>query len=229
MTQSNGETQVGTEQQQQQTETAVVKQPNWDEMFGGLADKLGGKLDTLTQTVTTGLTPREQEEPEPDVEAMTNVDLTNYILRKMGDFMKSSLTESLKPVNEQINGLRTDYTVTSAKTEIAELRAQYKDFGDWQTEMVDLAKENPGLANAGIRRLYLLARAEAPDKASQLDRKYNPSPERPKLPFSMTPGEGGRPGSSNGTTVLTREEAGKAAFEEVAARHPVLAALQGMH
>lgn len=113
--------------------------------------------------------PEEEDEPEPsptDLETMDRAEYARYIT---GQVIKE-LKTVLKPVEQKVN--QVDQTVVAQRlaTEVTELSARHKDFYEWQDEMLAIQRENPTLS---VSRLYALAKAENPAKATELAKKYS--------------------------------------------------------
>jgi hypothetical protein len=206
------------------------KQPDWsgfisalDKLPASLADKLGNKFDSLEGTVKSVAAPPPP--PPPNYEEMSNAELVAHMTGSLTDriskLIEEKLAGALNPLTEHLNKLQTTVITGNAKTEVAQLREKHKDFADWKDEMVALAKEHPTL---GFQQVYQLARANNPAKAGELDLKYNPPPPKPPPRFGGFAPSGTAKGE---TPVLKGEAAGRAAYEEVMARHPgILPALQ---
>jgi hypothetical protein len=108
---------------------------------------------------------RPVEEPEdrsgdspPDLESMTNTDLTRYIvqgvLKELGPLVK----KEVEPIGERLQAVETAAQASLRKTvseQIAGLSARYPDFPQYEQEMIALRKGNPGLS---LEQLYVLAR-----------------------------------------------------------------------
>lgn len=205
--------------------------PNWTEFLGSienLNNSLGGRLDTVVETVrTASQTPAAAEEP-PDYESMSRVELVGHIMSGVADTIQAQLSEALRPFVEQLNGLQSNVVTRSVSQEIETLRTAHRDFNDWKTEMVEISKVHPTLT---VKQIYNLARSEFPDKAKTLDAKFaDPAPR----PIFRPRGFGGLPPGAPGSTStdskpISAADAGREAYREVAQRHPgVLAALENM-
>lgn len=201
--------------------------PDWEAFIrgmDGLNQNLGGKFDALLNEVRTSRPqPPADPEPEPsDLDAMTNSELFAHMMGKMTKAFEGMLDGKLGPVVGHINNLTTTMTTDSVTREMNTLKESAKDFQDWNTEMIDLAKEHPSL---GVKDLYHLARSRNPAKTEELTKKYAPPP--PKKPNAFG-GLGPAPNGKGGTSpVLSALEAGREAYREVSERHPgVFAPLQ---
>lgn len=197
--------------------------PNWSEFVEGLNklnDSLGNKLDGIRNTVTETTRPPPPEPPNYDT--MSNAELVAHVTGSLHGTIQETIQSALKPLMEQVSGMQSDLVRTNGSIELKELRASHKDFGDWKDEMIGLAKQH---ASLGFRDVYLLARANNPEKARQLDLKYNPPVPKPKPFGGLTSSGNGRAGEPP----LRGEEATKAAYREVMERHQgILPALQDL-
>lgn len=203
------------------TPTPPPATPDWGAFASSLDtlnSQLGGKLDTLVDQVRSASTPADPDPDPVDLDALSRQELVAHVVGSMTKTFETLLADKLNPVLERVNTVHTDVVVDRAKSEIGSLRAEHKDFSDWNTEIVGLAKQHPSLS---ITECYRLAKVSNPAKATELDRKYNPPAPPARKPFSFTPGNTG----NNGTKVLSAEQAGREAYTEVAARHPGVLAL----
>ncbi len=198
----------------------------WDKFAEGLTqlnESLAPRLDALRQDVRSmpeSLRPPPPAEAPPDYDSMTNGDLATHIISTVGRTIEQAIAKSLEPVMSRVNETQQTQFKSSVESEMKELSSAHKDFGDWKPEMIALAKSHPTL---GLSDLYRLAKASAPEKATTLDAKYNPKPPPPTRWGGLTPALGGSNGSAK---PLSREEASRSAYAEVASRHPgILAAL----
>jgi len=199
-----------------------------------LTQELGTRLDGLRETVTHGFE-AGQEPPPPDpnegfdFDSATPRQLYDHMLGQfqtmVDSVLEDTLSRVLEPYAQQISGLRGDFTRDKGEREISSLQAANKDFVDFVPEMKELSKAHPSLS---LTEVYRLAKASNPDKAKELDAKYNPPPPPPPRPFSLGPSHSGSTGGTGQQRQpMTKQEAARAAWEEVSARHPgVLGALE---
>jgi hypothetical protein len=156
----------------------------------------------------------DEDEGDPaELETMSRSDFGRHIV---GQVLKAVNKQVVEPLNSQLQQVTAATTRTQIQGSVKELAAAHKDFWDWQPEMLALANEHRGLAP---QRLYQLARADNPTKATDLDKKYAPKPEgsgpiRFKGFGGLTPSQSGtasRGGKMNGS------EAANAAWAETVA------------
>lgn len=201
--------------------------PDWDQFIrgmDGLNQNLGGKFDALlTEVRSARPTPPADPDPEPsDLDAMTNSELSAHMIGRITKAVENMIGEKLTPITNHVNNLTTSITTDSVTREINTLKSDAKDFNDWNTEMLDLAKEHPSL---GVKDLYHLAKSRNPAKTEELAKKYAPPPKpKPNAFGGLGPAPNGKGGPS---PVVSALEAARSAYREVSERHPgVLAPLQ---
>lgn len=195
---------------------------SWHKPIAAMTEQLGSKLDGLQETVRTATAPPPVQEALPDLETMTNAELSAHIVSQVMKGFQTQLAEALKPVLDTAQQAQVTASTVDLNRSIDQLKTQHKDFGDWKDEMIALAKTHPSL---GVAELYTLAKGSHPEKAQQLHLKYNPPPPPRQPRFGgLIPGA---PAGSNGAVKpLSPQEASYQAYAEVQARHPdILAAL----
>lgn len=202
----------------------------WDQFAHGLErlhDSLAPRLDALRQDVTKlpdALRPEPPPDPAPDYDSMSQSELATHITGSVLKAVEQTITKALQPVMQRVDETQQSHFKTTVESEMRELSSAHKDFADWKPQMVELAKAHPTL---GLRQLYNLARVENAARAKELDAKYNPpAPPPPPRWGGLTPALG-----SNGSSAkpLSREDASREAYREVASRHPgILAALENL-
>lgn len=201
----------------------------WDKFAAGLEqlnESLAPRLDALRNDVTKlpdALRPPPPAETPPDYESMTQSELAAHITGSVLKAVEQTITQALQPVIERVDQTQQSHFKSTVEAEMSKLTADHKDFADWKPQMVELAKQHGTL---GLADLYQLARARNPARAKELDAKYNPPPPPPTRWGGLTPALGG---ANNSAKPLSREDASREAYREVAARHPgVLAALENL-
>jgi hypothetical protein len=210
---------------------ATDNAPDWRSFLDGLnkleevnrevSNKLN-KLDTLNATVQRASEAPPEPPPPPNFDEMTNAEIVAHVTGSVTQQMQEAIAAALKPLTDQLAGLHQAVMTNSVTGDMKELRAQHKDFSDWKQEMIGLAQQHPSL---GLRDVYLLARANNPEKASKLDAQYAPpAPPRPKPFGGLTPYMMGDKGVK---PPLTGEAAAREAYRETAEKYPgILPALQ---
>lgn len=196
--------------------------PNWREFIDGLEKlntNLGTKLDNVRETVTSATAPPPTA--PPDYEQMSNVELVAHVTGSVQQMVQDAITNALKPLTDQLNGVQNDLVTTRGELSLKEMQAQHKDLRDWKDEMIALVGKHPTLS---LNEVYQLAKSGNPNKAKQLDAKYNPPPPKPRPFGGLTPGNG-----KAAEPVLSGEAATRAAYNEVMGRHPgILPILQDL-
>lgn len=209
--------------------------PDWSKFTESLEalnngnGQLGGKLDTLIDTVKTGLTPREEVREPVKLDELSRDEFAAHILGTVSRSLQEEMSKALAPVISAVNGMQQSTASKEVNASISDLRGKHKDFNDWKTEMVAISRQHPTLS---VPEIYTLAKSQNPDKAKELDTKYNP-PEPPK---ERRQGFGGltvfgRPSGlgTEGEKPASKSEAALDAYREVQARHSgVLRALEEM-
>ena len=199
--------------------------PPWAERFlsslDGLNGGLGGRLEELISTVKDSR-PGDPEPTPVDLNPMTRDEFAAYIVGTVLKAFESKLDVSLRPIVDHVNTLSSNVSMKTVNEEIGQLKSSKKDFAEWNTQMVDLAKEHPTLT---VTDLYHLARTRNPTRAAELDKKFAP-PETPRPPaFGGLFGTVASQANNGAQKFATSRESVEAALRETAARHPVLAAL----
>lgn len=203
--------------------------PNWEKFTESLErlngpDGLGGRLDTLIETVKSG-TPDAPAPAPVDLDGMTRQEFAAHMTQSLMTAFQAMMNESLTPVVNHVNSLSQSVTLKSVNEEYAGLKTKHKDIVDWKDDMITLAKEHPTL---NITDLYGLVRTRNPTKAADLDKKYAVVEPRPQR-FGGLFGNGPNGGNNANMPKLTGRESAEAAYREVAQRHPVLATLESMN
>lgn len=208
--------------------------PDWSKFTESLEalnagnGQLGGKLDTLIDTVKVATTPRESPAPPVKLDELSRDEFAAHLIGTITRQLQEEIKKAVEPVVGAVNGLQQSTASREINSQIAELKSKNKDFDSWKSEMIALSKENPTLS---VNRLYTIARAENPDKAKELDAKFNPPPPAPERPrgFGGLTVFGRSAGLTEGEKPASKSEAALEAYREVQARHSgVLRALEEM-
>lgn len=185
-------------------------------------NKQADVLSQVTNTLGKLAEPAEEEESSAvdynvDLESMSNTELAN----KMLEVIEDRVGQFSKSIEQKIDQFDSKVGTVSAQSQVNETRGKYQDFDHYKDEMVQLARENPGLS---VERLYRLAKAENPQKVEEVDKKLaaeNPPPEKdegedkPKRFGGMIPTGGFIPVSEN--TRMKPKDAADKAWEDVIA------------
>lgn len=184
-------------------------------------------VSALTNKLSDGINKKETKDEkiaDEDVDNMSNSQLIGLISKEVG----SILDDRLKKTDERIEGTSKAITDDKLEREINELKDNHKDLFDWKTEIKTMAEQHPDLSPT---RLYQLVRAENPDKAKELDTKYDETKDGKKDGDGKPTMYGLTPTSS--TTAdekpekMNPDDAVKKAFEETLEEFPGMANLTG--
>ena len=136
-------------------------------------------------------------------------------MTKFMERLSSHLDDKLKPVSERITNVESTVTSDLGSRQVADAAKNNKDLYEWKDEISVLLKESPGLK---ITRALAIARAENPDKAEAMKKKYAKTGEKDdNVHFlSMTPTS--RTGNSDGKEGKMKfQDAADKAFDDVVA------------
>jgi len=110
--------------------------------------------------------PQVEKIEEPDWESVDNKGMADYILKSVANMTKNMVTstasemiqEQLKPLMGRLNAV-DGYVVETQKNtiqqQIKDMRAQFKDFDEFQKDMLELNQVAPGLS---LKELYQVAK-----------------------------------------------------------------------
>lgn len=186
---------------------STQNQNKMQENFTAAIEKLGESRDT-----TKHVSLEEQTESINDLDNASLLKLVVGEVGKVVDQKLDSVSDTLKSTQQDINDTRL-------AGQVKELMSDNPDFMDWKSEMAAIAKESPGLS---IARIYALAKAENPEKATELKEKYSDDKDtRPDPGFLSLMPTGGAYDDSDEKP--TKKEAGEKAWEETVAQFPGLA------
>lgn len=163
---------------------------------------------------------KPKDTKEPTDEEVNNLDQASLVKLIMSQVGKAIQGTSEK-LDKNITGLSDKISETSIKAELKEFSKEHPDIFDLGDEIKDIVNENPGIS---ISRAYTLARSENPEKAKELDVKYNPETGKgkPAKPFGgLTPTSGMTPGGEK--EKMTPKAAADKAWEETLQSFPALA------
>lgn len=150
-------------------------------------ESLGERVATVERGGNGGGEPPAPQYQPPsfdssELESLSRGDFAKYLMNAFSEMLKHEMGQTVGELQKNVQGVQQTTVASEMKREIEKLESEKKDFWDWKSEMIELRKENPNLS---ISRLYALARAENPDKAQELDKKYTPPPAdegKPKEP-----------------------------------------------
>lgn len=194
--------------------------------FTESVDKLSGGIQQLNTIATARQQDTSQQNEEvgdtPDP-TDNEIDLESLSRRELVDLISKSTLSAIEkrilaPLTKEIDDLKTNMTTKEFGGEIQSLAGQNKDFWDFKEEMKTVSTQHPSMRP---KEVYLLAKALNPDKAKELDRKYNPPQDkdnvrRPKF-GGLAPSGSGR--ASDKSKAMPVAEALEDAWNQVNERH----------
>ena len=200
-----------------ETQSETIKR--YETILGQVAKKQEG-LDEKIQGLSQGGGSEGTKDPFDgvDLERLTMTELTQKILDKTSKIIEDTVTKSLTPLQEQIKNTSAFVQTDHYTKQLKDIRAKKKDFDEWVEEIKVLSKD---FNNASLDQLYTLAKEGNPEKAAELDKKYNPKDEssnegqQPIATFgglATTESSGSSTGERSDKTL---REASEAAFSEV--------------
>ena len=156
-----------------------------------------------------GGAPSESSDPfaDLDLDKLDRKEFATTLLQQAAGMFEKALQKQLGSVDEKIGSLSQRFDSKAAQDAIGQVAASNKDFWEWSTEIKQIVKDTPNLS---VDRAYKLARAENIEKASAMDKKYNPEKPRKILSFSGS----GVSGKSGGAK-LSMHAAALKSFDEV--------------
>jgi hypothetical protein len=183
--------------------------------------KLQGNFSSLMEKLDSAIEPGKgkgddylnDDDGEEAINDLDNNQLVKLVLGEVGKVIEEKVSGVVKKVDDT----NQRFSDSEIKKQIVELGK--KDFFDWRDEMADIVKRNPGLQ---VSELYTLAREKNPEKAAELDTKYQEKKDDEDGSFlSLMPTSGATPGDND--EKLTKEEASERAWQETIEEFPGLA------
>lgn len=130
----------------------------------GLQESLGSRSDDDDEGDRGSANP-PTEMTEQQLEAMPRKEFMAYMMNNFTGVLKNEL----KGVRDDLADTRTSSARERMARAIEAEREKHTDFDDWKDEMKVRLKKNPALTPS---ELYTLVRADNPQKAKELDGKY---------------------------------------------------------
>lgn len=144
---------------------------------------------------------------EIDIERVGRKDLVKYLESRFG----KALAKALKPIEKKIEGVNSNTERDKLIRAFQETKTKYKDFDQWKDEIKGVAESNPLLTP---EQMYLLARAQNPDKAKEIDGKVAKEQEKAekdkKAPFGGLLPTSGKGAEENNSKMNSKDAATKA-------------------
>ena len=146
-----------------------------------------------------------------DLEQLDRKDFARYIRTHMLADIKGEVSKLSDAMIAKIEDLGGRFESKNANEQIERTANSNKDFWEWSSEIKGLLKESPTLS---VSRAYKLARSENPDKAKELDKKYNPPGKDKEQNFlGLTPTS--FTGAREGAKKMNASDAANKAFDDV--------------
>jgi len=178
-------------QQQQAPDPLAELSKKLETMIGGVLKVVGQQqlalanqarqIDSLLVKLDKPPEAADEEDEEADLNEPGG---TKRLLEAMSKEVGRILDERLKTVDEKFGDLQKSFGSYKVGKEVEEFAAKNKDFFEWQSELSELAKMNPGLT---IKQMYTLVRSENPAKAKEMDLKFTEKKSEPPKFFGLTP------------------------------------------
>ena len=145
---------------------------------GEQLNQLTGALSNMTETQRQALerSSSKDEDEDEDLSAdavLESMDRKQFMGHMLGQVEKI-VSKGMKGLTEQLQTVSSSTEESRLMAELKELQAKHKDFNDFKPEMAKIAQENPELP---LTRIYVLAKAENPDKVKELEEKYTKEAE----------------------------------------------------
>jgi len=109
--------------------------------------------------------------PDTDLETLSRRELVELIETKL----ISAVGDSVKPITDKISNLESNVNARTLQQQVNEARSKYKDFDNFQQDMLGLHKQHPTL---NVDQLYHEARRQFPDKAIKEEPPKPPEPPK---------------------------------------------------
>lgn len=143
-----------------------------------------------------------------DLEQLTPKQIIEMTLKLAREENAVELAKVQKAADEKVDSLAQAFSSKNANEQVGAAIKDHADFWEWKDDIKSVLSENP---NLNVQRAYKLARAEAPEKAAEMDKKYAKADDKPTRVLSLFP-------TSYQTTKsqkMTPKEAAEKAFDSV--------------
>ncbi|MAH50910.1 hypothetical protein CMI37_34155 [Candidatus Pacearchaeota archaeon] len=141
------------------------------EMLTGISTSVNAltqRMDGLERTQQPAQKPadkeivKREEKTEEELDDMSRSEFMQHLVGEIGETV-------IKPLAARIDQSAQDTKVDKTASAIEKARAEHKDFGEFEKEIIAVAQEVPGIS---VERAYQTARQENPEKAVEMDEKY---------------------------------------------------------
>jgi hypothetical protein len=173
----------------------------------------------IAQLAENGKPVLKEEVPdlsEEDLETMPRKDLIALIT---GNVMKE-VVKANQPLNDAIKHLDNRLGESITKGTVEKLQVEHKDLMEWKAEIGAIL--TAGRSN-DVKDAYRLARLDSPDKAKEMDKKYNPPAQKKDAEGFAGVFKGFAPNSGGKTeknTSMKASTAAAAAWDEATSKMP---------
>ena len=207
--------------------------PMLKDMMGAIKQMGDVQAKTSQQLVTLQTQFKEQNSapivaptPAPeniDLESLSREDFMREIVKNVTESVKTDL---IAPVASQVTGLGQFAATNVLTTQMAQLKTQFPDSGDWGGEISAMLQANPRLP---VEDAYLIAKGRNPTKAGELTEKYAKLAETRKdeQTAELVEQFGGMFPNAAPIKIerddMTLDDAGQDAWDKTIERHPELA------
>ena len=135
-----------------------------------LMKKADDRAEAERRAAENAAPPPDDDEPDDELD---DEKLEELPRRKFLDFMLTRVAKhmdtSLAEVKAAVQQIGNQTARNSLEQEANAFASTHEDFADFEQEMIQIAKESPGLS---VARIYKLAKVENPDKAKAVEKKY---------------------------------------------------------
>lgn len=151
-------------------ETLVEK---LNEGLTALKDSFSQSINSLNERIDKLDGGKEDDDDPGDFgDELETLSRKEYMSVMLGEVSKL-LRKELSPVEKKVGSFEEGTKLRDIQAEVEKCQKEFSDFEDWKPEMTKLAKamRDNGEGIPRPKRLYLLAKAENPEKAKRLDEK----------------------------------------------------------
>lgn len=144
--------------------------------FSQSIGSLNERIDKLDKGAESG-----DDNPGDFGDELETLSRKEYMGVMLGEVSKL-LRKELSPVEKKVGNFEEGTKLRDIQSEIEKCQKEFGDFDEWKPEMAKLAKNmrDNGEGIPRPKRLYLLAKAEHPEKAKKLDEKSGKGKDKEK-------------------------------------------------
>src|SRR3990167_1333366 len=119
-----------------------------------------------------------------DLEQLDRKDFARFILAQSKGDIQGEVKKLSDVMVAKIDDLGGRFESKNAGEQVEKTASDHKDFWEWSNEIKGVLKDNPTLT---VRRAYALVRSENPEKAKEMDKKYNQHVDKKQGFIGLTP------------------------------------------